>query len=76
MLEKPLDSPGLADIERLVELSVAESKVIEYKEVLPGTRDSDTKKFLQDVCSFANALGGHIVYGVSERSQGESEHAI
>ena len=46
---------------------VAEGRTIEFKESLPGNADSDKKEFLADVSSFANSVGGHIVYGVREK---------
>jgi Putative DNA-binding domain len=50
----------------LVAAQVPEGKTIDYKRELPGNADSAKKDFLADLCSFANAAGGHIVYGLSE----------
>ena len=36
--------------------------------MLPGNTDSEKKKFLADVSSFANAVGGDLVYGVLQDS--------
>jgi hypothetical protein len=52
------------DLRLLVENATAESKAIEYKEILPNNSDSEKKEFLADVSSFANALGGDLVYGI------------
>jgi hypothetical protein len=65
-LEKPLDSVAEADLQALIADAVPERAVIEYKSQLPGYRDQDKKEFLADVSSFANALGGHLVYGMEE----------
>jgi hypothetical protein len=54
------------DIERLVENQVREGKQLEFKLTLPGKADSDKKEFLADISSFANALGGTVLYGVEE----------
>jgi len=51
----------------LVQAEEAESKVIEYKETLPGNADSDKKEFLYDVSSFANPAGGTLVYGMKAK---------
>ena len=57
-----------SDLQSLVDNQVAEAKTVEYKQALPGTNDSDKREFLSDVSSFANAAGGHIVYGIKEKS--------
>lgn len=53
-------------LKALVDASVPEGRTIEYKSALPGRSESDGKEFLADVCSFANASGGDILYGVEE----------
>jgi len=63
---KPLDQLGEAELLDLVEMAVAEWKTIEYKLALPGKDDKDRKEFLRDVSSFANASGGHLVFGIRE----------
>jgi hypothetical protein len=67
MIEKPLSTITAADIERLVTETTSEGRTIEFKRDLPGTKDSDRKEFLADVSSFANAVGGDIIYGVEEK---------
>lgn len=52
----------------LVERGVPEIRHIEYKRELPRSGESASKEFLADVCSFANAGGGDLVYGVEEES--------
>lgn len=61
---KPLDSITEDDLQALIDLKVSENKIIEYKLELPKGNDSDTKEFLYDVSSFANASGGHLIYGI------------
>lgn len=56
-----------ADVRALIDNEVQEGKTIDYKRDLPGTSDSAKKEFLFDVSSFANASGGHLVYGVEEQ---------
>jgi hypothetical protein len=62
--DKSLDSVEEKDLQVLVDNGIGEAKTIEYKETLPGRSDSDRKEFLADISSFANAAGGHLVYGV------------
>lgn len=68
MITKPLDQITKEDIEALVENAVAEARQIEYKRGLPGAGSEDRKEFLADVTSFANASGGHLLYGVVEEA--------
>ena len=51
---------------KLYDGQVPEGKTIDYKVELPGTSDAARKDFLVDLSSFANASGGHIVYGMEE----------
>ncbi len=68
MIQKEINEIGLADIETLITLSVAESKTIEYKKELKIVTDSEKKEFLADVSSFANTNGGDLIFGVEEAS--------
>jgi len=63
---KPLDHLGEGELLELIEMAVAEWKTIDYKIVLPGKEDKERKEFLRDVSSFANASGGHLVFGIRE----------
>jgi Schlafen, AlbA_2 len=65
-LEKPIEQIVEADLLELIENKVSERKTVEYKQALPGRTDGDRKEFLADVSSFANASGGHLVYGMKE----------
>jgi Putative DNA-binding domain len=62
---KALASLAEADVEALLLAGVRESKTIEYKMSAPGGKDDDRREFLGDISSFANAEGGHILYGVA-----------
>src|SRR5690349_7264615 len=64
---KRLDDIVEQDLIDLVTEQVGESLVVDYKLSLPGGRDSEKKEFLADVTSFANAAGGHLVYGMDEQ---------
>lgn len=50
----------------LIAAQVPEGKTIDYKAALPGGSDGAKKDFLADLCSFANAAGGHLVFGMTE----------
>ena len=74
-LEKPIDQVVEADLRTLIENQVSERKAIDYKQALPGKSDGENKEFLADVSSFANASGGHLIYGMREEG-GMSRDAI
>src|ERR1700752_1975983 len=65
---KQLDSIQEDDLQALIDNKVQESKTIEYKESLPSNSPEDKREFLADVSSFANAAGGHLIYGIREES--------
>lgn len=67
-LNKQLESIEESDLQELVDNKVAEGKTIEYKQSLPSNSDREKKEFLADVSSFANAAGGHLIYGVKEEA--------
>jgi len=69
----PLSNISLESIEEntlqdLIDNQVPESKTIDYKAALPGNSDSDKREFLADVSSFANASGGHLIFGIRASS--------
>jgi hypothetical protein len=66
MIDKPLAEIGPDDLQRLVANKVPESRSLEYKQALPGGTDGEKKEFLADVSSFANAVGGDLVFGITE----------
>jgi hypothetical protein len=60
----PLDSVSEEHLQRLVEDHEQESKTIEFKLELPGSGYEEHKKFLAAITSFANTVGGDLIYGV------------
>lgn len=62
----PLSRIDAAYLESLRTDAVAEGRQLEYKEQLPGGDDESKREFLQDVTSFANSVGGDLIYGVRE----------
>ena len=65
---KSLEEINEQDLLSLIENKIPESKFIEYKLTLPGNADKHKKEFLADASSFANAAGGHIIFGISEKN--------
>lgn len=55
------------DLRDLINAQVPEGKSIDYKADLPGNADASKRDYLADLCSFANVIGGHIVYGMEEQ---------
>lgn len=66
LIDTPLERIAEADLLRLVELGVAESRTLDFKRTTYGDRPADQVEFLKDISSFANTLGGDIVIGVRE----------
>jgi hypothetical protein len=67
MIGKAFDQIDQDDIDALVMNEVKEGRTLDYKEELPGGSDGDKKEFLADVSSFANAVGGDLLFGVKEK---------
>lgn len=65
-LQKNLPDVTEAEVIRLITDEIAEGKTLDYKQALPSDQTEAKKEFLADVSSFANTLGGHIVFGVAE----------
>ena len=66
MIGKSIDKITEEDLQSLINNSVLEGKTIEYKQSFPSNSDSDKKEFLADVSSFANAIGGDLIFGMIE----------
>lgn len=64
---KPLDQVDELDLRALISDASPERRVRDYKAALPSNSDGDRKEFLNDVSSFANAAGGHLIYGMVEQ---------
>lgn len=52
------------DLRELIAKEEPERKTLEYKRDLLGGRDEEKREFLADACSFANASGGFLIYGM------------
>lgn len=82
MIQKAIGDITKTDIDFLIENKIGESKTLEYKETLPGSKDSERKEFLADISSFANASGGDVIYGIKAavndigKKTGEPEEVV
>lgn len=71
----PLNSVSEEHLQRLGEDHEQESKTIEFKSELPGSGYEEHKKFLAAITSFANTIGGDLIYGV-KAPNGVAEEVI
>lgn len=76
MISKELDNITLEDIQDLKDNYVPEGKTIDYKETISISSDSDRKEFLFDVCSFANASGGDLIFGIKQNVESSCPEEI
>jgi hypothetical protein len=54
----------------------SESQTLDFKRTLPGTDEKGKNEFRKDVCAFANASGGDLVYGVQEKPAGQADQIV
>lgn len=66
MIVKSIEMISEADLQALIANAVPEGKTIEYKQALPGNTDAEKKEFLADISSFANTVGGDLIFGITE----------
>lgn len=58
----------ITSIEELLHRQPEEGRTLEYKRDLPGSSRGEKKELLADVTSFANTLGGHLLFGIGEEA--------
>jgi hypothetical protein len=68
LFDKPLFQLAESDLRELIADKEAEGKTLDYKRDLAGQGDADKKEFLYDASSFANTLGGDLVFGMAEKN--------
>jgi hypothetical protein len=64
---KPLFQCTEDDLLALIADGELEGKTIDYKRDQVGRSDPEKREFLYDVSSFANTIGGHLIFGMDER---------
>jgi predicted HTH transcriptional regulator len=72
LLNKPAKDWGPEDVQRLLGM-VEPAKTLDFKRELHLDTSEQRQEFRYDVASFANASGGHIVYGIAETKGVASE---
>lgn len=60
---KPIDQITLTDLQRLITDGILEKKGLDYKRQFTD----DNMKLLCNLTSFANAVGGYLIYGIDEK---------
>jgi hypothetical protein len=68
IFNKELNEIDENDLRDLVTNHISEGRTIEYKKILPSMGYEQKKEFLADVSSFANAIGGDLIFGIIERN--------
>ncbi len=66
MINVPFDDIDAETIQGLLDNEVMEQRTLDYKRELHLDKAEEKKEFLADVSSFANAGGGHLIYGIAE----------
>lgn len=79
LFHKPIELITEADIQALIQQQVPESRMLDYKLMLPSPNDNN--EFRYDVTAFANAGGGELIFGVREKQEngvntGEPEEPV
>ncbi|CAK0502078.1 AAA-4 family protein [Burkholderia pseudomallei] len=76
MIPKAINAVERADIDQLVARAVEEDNQLDFKEALVGSTRDERKEFVADVCAFANASGGDLVFGIRENGAGAAREAV
>lgn len=62
------DEASLDELNQLIANQTCEKKTIDYKLTLELDDDEKKKEFLADIVSFANTLGGLLIYGMEQEA--------
>lgn len=73
MIQKALEQIKKEDIESLVNAKVSEKRTLDYKQHWPDNSSEGRREFLYDASSFANALGGDLVFGIEDERDAEGK---
>lgn len=69
LFTKPMTEINEDDLQALVDNHVREGREIEYKESVTIYTEEQKQEFLNDVSSFANTMGGYLIYGIKENKE-------
>lgn len=61
MFDRPIDEINFENIKNLKKNKIPESSVLEYKQ-----DKIDDAKLIKEICGFANAQGGYLIFGIKE----------
>lgn len=64
-LSKNIEEIDISDIQELIG-NTREVKSLDFKRTIKIDTDAEKEEFLRDVSSFANSVGGDIIYGIDE----------
>ena len=73
MIQRALAQIAKEDIESLVNAKVSEKRTLDYKQHWPDNSSEGKREFLYDVSSFANALGGDLVFGIEDERDADGK---
>ena len=73
LFRKPLSEIGEADLQELCDAQVPEGLTLEFKGASYSRTEKDTREMLRDISSIANASGGHIVIGITDKGAKANE---
>lgn len=65
---KSIEEISIDDVRGLVRDKIPEGKTLDYKVHLQIETKDERKEILTDICAFANASGGIIIYGIEEEA--------
>lgn len=72
MIKVPFDQIEKEHIEQLVDEKIEEDRTLDYKREMPDLKNPEQKRnFLKLVASFANTVGGDILYGIEEAKEND-----
>lgn len=66
--DKPLADVMEEDLRSLITAQVAEQRTLDYKRELPGNTEENKVELRADISSFANAAGGHLIFGIEAKN--------
>jgi len=67
---KELSSIEKSDVQQLIDHSIGESVILEYKR----EHTSNSKELAKDISAMANSEGGIIIYGLDENKNGQASN--